>query len=127
MPIITIKTNSKREPETIEHIQKNIVSIIATELHKKEESIQVIYTYANIWMANNNNPAAFVEIRFVKGLTPENAAIICQKIANLFQETFSIDVSRLYINFIDIPEEHAWRFCNGEAVSAPKQLINEKS
>ena len=121
MPIIQIKNNSELSKEEIRSLQKDVVSIVSRTLNKPEDDIQVLYFRTDIWMANSDQSAACIDIRFVSGLNNEIATHLCERLGTLLQKVIDIDLSRLYINFFDIPQEHAWRFKNGTPVCPPKK------
>jgi len=116
MPIVQVKTNQHLKKSQIADFLAEIALSVSQLMHKPEEDVKVMYSYFDIWMANSNSTAAFIDIRFVSGLDIEMAANLCNQLGVILQKHIEIDLSRVYINFFDVPEEHAWRFKNGTAV-----------
>lgn len=95
MPMISVKC-----PYDIpQSVLKELSSIIADTIGKPEQYVMVVASHANIMMSGSTEPAAFVAVESIGGLTPEVNRILSEKICALLQDNLHIQACRTYITF----------------------------
>ena len=119
MPIVQVNTNKDLNEIETSKLLREVSLEVSKILGKPYDDVMVIFSHCDMMMANNNSPAVFIDLRVISGLTKEKANDLSNRLGEIFQKALELDLNRMYINFFDIPAEHAWRFKNEKATCPP--------
>jgi hypothetical protein len=128
MPIIQINVNLPLTSWQKKTVLTSAAQLTADIMEKPLCDVMVMLTQADFFMDGSTDPAVFIDFHCISGLDLDVSHRLCTGFLNIIQETAELDASRVYINFVKVKGEHAWRFTNGEAVcpeSAPTHTIKE--
>jgi len=105
MPLLNIKTNIKIENKAS---LAKVASKATAELLGKPESYVMINIEDDqcLMFAGNNQPCALLSLKSL-GLAEDLTATFSKKLCEFINTHTAIDVSRIYIEFIN-PERHMW-------------------
>lgn len=116
MPVIQVKTNIDLNGAQKQQMLIAITRRVAEVMGKPISDIMVLYSSEEIMMAETYEPAAFVDLRFISGLSMSRAKALCEDIKNVINENVVIAPTRVYINFPKVDGARAWRFIDNAAV-----------
>ena len=105
MPLVKINIASKNELtlEEEKKIMHNLSRIISDSTGKSAQYIMACLNESAISMNSSEEPAAFVDIRGIGGLTPTMNKAISEKICSYLEREWSINPNRVYLTFIEVP------------------------
>lgn len=116
MPVIQIGANIDLDLEDKRQLLISMAQLISSVMNKPLSDVMVLYSYNDLIMAETSEPAVFVDIRCISGLSVLVSRQICEGLYKLLNKITSIDSSRFYANFHEVGKEYAWRFKNDIAV-----------
>jgi phenylpyruvate tautomerase PptA (4-oxalocrotonate tautomerase family) len=116
MPIIQIQLNVALDDERKAGLLLSISKLTAEIMQKPISDVMALCSMSDLVMGGIAGPAAFVDFRCISGLTTIVARDLCEGFDNLLKDAAGIDSSRVYINFMEVSDAHAWRFIDGIAV-----------
>lgn len=104
MPLITVRTSSKRSLDIKEATVKELSAMVAARIGKPESYVEaVLEDDAVIAFGGELGAAAFVEVRSIGGLSSTVNEALAREICECLEQRFGIDPARVYINFFDVP------------------------
>jgi len=105
MPLLELSTNTNIDD--IQNLAKQASKLTADILGKPESYVMVKITpEQNLIFAGSDEPAAHVKLKSLS-LPENNTTEFSEKICNFISSKFSINSSRIYIEFTN-PERHMW-------------------
>lgn len=107
MPMVGLQTSAKLSEEQKQGLLKGLSSYTAQTLGKPERYVMVVGQPASILMAGTDQPAAFVEVRSIGGLSGDVTRTLSAGICRILKEEAGIEGDCVYINFMDIAAD-AW-------------------
>lgn len=108
MPTFILHTNSAINDHQNETIRKDTVEILSQELGKSKEFIvTLIHDSVAIEFGQSEAPCAYVEIKSVGTLSPEQTTAMSDCLCNALQRILLIPPDRIYIEFQESPR-HLW-------------------
>lgn len=126
MPIIQLQTNVSLNLKKKKKILVSISQLAADIMRKPVSDVMMMYSYCDLMIAGTFERAAFVDLRCVSGFNVKVAGELCEGISLILQNEIAIDLSRIYVNFFEVSEVHAWRFVNSKAVYAESKTGEAK-
>ena len=103
MPTIILNTSAQCSDNDKTEIAKALSDICVNVLSKPEDYVQsMVNDDSTILFGGSSAKAAFVEVRSIGGINPENNAAISKAICDLLSDKLDIDPARVYINFFDM-------------------------
>jgi phenylpyruvate tautomerase len=110
MPLFQLKTSAAVPEEKRLALLKAISRLIAERIGKPETYVMGTLTTESMIMSGTAEPAAFVDVRSIGGLSDAVNRQISQDIATLAQAHLGVPADRLFLNFTDVPANHwGWR------------------
>jgi phenylpyruvate tautomerase PptA (4-oxalocrotonate tautomerase family) len=108
MPTFILHTSSVINDHQNQNIRKDTVDILSQELGKSKEFIvTLIHDSVAIEFGQSEGPCAYVEVKSVGTLSPEQTTAMSDRICNTLQRILSIPPDRIYIEFQESPR-HLW-------------------
>lgn len=108
MPTFILYSNSAINDHQNENIRKDAVEILSQELGKSKEFIvTLIHDSVAIEFGQSGTPCAYVEVKSVGTLSPEQTTAMSDRMCNAMQRILSIPPDRIYIEFQESPR-HLW-------------------
>jgi phenylpyruvate tautomerase len=95
MPMINVKCSY----DIPESVLKRLSSIAAETIGKPEQYVMTAGSHAYVMMSGSTEPAAFVEVKSIGGLSPEVNRALSKKICELLETELQIPAERIYITF----------------------------
>jgi Macrophage migration inhibitory factor (MIF). len=80
-------------------VLKTLSSIIADTMGKPEQYVMAAGCRANLMLGGTADPAAYVEVKSIGGLSPAVNKKLSQKICAQLESALNIPSSRIYITF----------------------------
>ena len=106
MPLLKIQTNQTVEPATRDAILTGMTNLIAEELDKPREYVQVVLEPdRTMAFAGTTAPAAFVELRSL-GMPESKPKAFTAAFCGVLAEQLGVPPTRVFVNFFDIPRSH---------------------
>ena len=107
MPFLRIETNAALSPDACDKLLKGATDIIAGQMSKPVEYIQVIVDGKSAMsFGGSTDPNALVELRSL-GIPEEKPKPLSAAICQLLEEVLSIPPKKVFINFVDM-ERAMW-------------------
>lgn len=108
MPTFILHTNSTINDHQNETIRKDAVDILSQELSKSKKFIvTLIHDSVALEFGQSEAPCAYIEVKSVGTLSPEQTTAMSDRICNALQRILSIPPDRIYIEFQESPR-HLW-------------------
>jgi phenylpyruvate tautomerase PptA (4-oxalocrotonate tautomerase family) len=108
MPTFILRTSSTINDQQNKTIRKDAVDILSQELGKSKEFIvTLIHDSVALEFGQSEAPCAYVEVKSVGTLSPEQTTAMSDRICNSLQQILSIPPDRIYIEFQESPR-HLW-------------------
>ena len=108
MPTFILHTNSTINDHQNETIRKDAVDILSQELSKSKKFIvTLIHDSVALEFGQSEAPCAYIEVKSVGTLSPEQTTAMSDRICNSLQRILSIPPDRIYIEFQESPR-HLW-------------------
>ncbi len=102
MPMIRLTLPKGTDPLHQKSALENIQSVVARILGKPLAYIQSVLVEAEaMFFAGESSPSAFIEIKSIGGLSPENCKQLSSECCKVISSLLSISPKRIYIEFID--------------------------
>lgn len=111
MPLLKIQMTGDQPAETRNRIMSQGSALLAKITGKPEKYTMVVLENAEILMAGRPEPAAFIEVRGIGGLTPQVNKELSAALCNLLKGETGIQPCHVYLNFTDVSATH-WG-CDG--------------
>ncbi|MCK5708120.1 MAG: tautomerase family protein [Candidatus Aureabacteria bacterium] len=110
MPLVRITMSKKVDEEKKQEIMQDLTKKLSMITGKPEKYMMMIFEpEKNILFGSSNTPSAFLEIKSIGSLNPENTKKITEEFCVYFASNAGIDEERLYIEFEDVkPEMWGW-------------------
>jgi len=103
MPLLKIQTS----PPVPEAKRADLLSaasrLLAETTGKPEKYVMVTLAPAEILMAGQAGPAAFLDVRGIGGLTPDVNRRVSDAFCRLLKDQLGIPAGRVYVTFTDVP------------------------
>lgn len=106
MPIIQIATAIELGRDKVNTIEQDLCAVIGSTLSKPREYIMVVFQHAHVEFGNSDDPAAFVDVRSIGGLTPVSNARLAREISAVIEKHLDVPAARIYLTFTDVPATH---------------------
>lgn len=103
MPLIKIETSVKLSDEKKTELVSKLSTIVSQATGKPEQYVMAAITEAQISMAGEIGPAAFIDVRSIGSINGQVNERISKKVKTLLEKDVNISGNRIYINFTDIP------------------------
>lgn len=107
MPMVSVKYNG----QVPESVQAELSAIITRTMGKPEQYVMVVAEQAAVRLGGTADPAVFVEVRSIGGLSASINRALSQKICALFEAELHVPQGRTYITFESFSAD-SWG-CNG--------------
>ncbi|HAD22174.1 MAG TPA: hypothetical protein DCF87_08695 [Opitutae bacterium] len=108
MPTFILHTSSAINDHQNQNIRKDTVDILSQELGKSKDFIvTLIHDSIAIEFGQSEAPCAYVEVKSVGTLSPEQTTAMSDRLCNALQQILSIHPDRIYIEFQESPR-HLW-------------------
>ena len=102
MPMIRLTLPKGTDPVHQKSALENIQNAVSRILGKPLAYIQCVLVEAEAMLfAGESEPSAFIEIKSIGGLSPENCKKISSESCKVLSSLLSIPAKRIYIEFID--------------------------
>jgi phenylpyruvate tautomerase PptA (4-oxalocrotonate tautomerase family) len=109
MPLIELKTSSAMTDEEQRKLLAGLSAFVAEALGKPEQYVMATIQPSAISMSGTMEDAAFVDVRSIGGLGPEQNNALARRICDLISSSLGIPSNRIYLNFTDVPRsDWAW-------------------
>lgn len=102
MPYVKMLSSAAISPEIETELLHSLSSICATILAKPEQYVMASVDQGAMCMSGKDEPAAFVELRSIGGLTPERKQQLSAEISARLKQTLGLPSERVYLNFVDV-------------------------
>lgn len=103
MPLIKIEISVKITEEKKKELVTELSAIVSQATGKPEQYVMATITDAQICMAGEIGPAAFIDVRSIGSINNQVNRRISKDLKALFEKDVGIDGDRIYINFTDVP------------------------
>jgi phenylpyruvate tautomerase PptA (4-oxalocrotonate tautomerase family) len=103
MPLVKIEVSVKLTDEKKKNLVLSLSGIVAQATGKPEQYVMATVAEAEICMAGEIGPAAFVDIRSIGSINGQVNRKICKEIKSLLEKEVGIEGGRVYLNFTDVP------------------------
>ena len=123
MPVIQINSNLPLTPPQKQAVLTAATELTANVMGKPLCSVMVMLTYADFLMDGTTDPAVFIDFHCLSGLDLDVSRRLCTGFLEIIQQTSALDPSRMYVNFVEVEGQYAWRFINGVAV-CPESILS---
>ena len=108
MPTFILHSSSTINDPQNKTIRKDAVDILSQELGKsKEFIITLIHDSVALKFGQSEALCAYLEVKSVGTLSPEQTTAMSDRICNALQQILSIPPDRIYIEFQESPR-HLW-------------------
>ena len=108
MPTFILHTSSSINDHQNETIRKDATNILSQELGKSKEFIvTLIHDSVALKFGQIEAPCAYLEVKSVGTLSPEQTTAMSDRICNALQRILSIPPDRIYIEFQE-SSRHLW-------------------
>jgi phenylpyruvate tautomerase PptA (4-oxalocrotonate tautomerase family) len=108
MPTFILRTSSTINDQQNKTIRKDAVDILSQELGKsKEFIITLIHDSVALKFGQSEALCAYLEVKSVGTLSPEQTTAMSDRICNALQRILSIPPDRIYIEFQE-SSRHLW-------------------
>jgi hypothetical protein len=114
--MIQIQINVELDKEKKTDLLLAISKLTSDVMKKPIGDVMALVRMSEIVFGGEKGPAAFIDFRCISGLTPTSARKLCEGFDNILKDLANIDSSRVYINFMEVSDAHAWRFIDGIAM-----------
>ena len=105
MPTVTLSVNVPGEKALNLRVAQRLSSIAAVRTGKPESYVMTHVQSAQVMtFGGSEAPAGFVRFVSIGALNPETNASIAADVASLLNESYGVDASRTYIEFVDVKE-----------------------
>jgi len=110
MPLVRIQTNISLDDSVKDNLMRSI-SFNVSEILQKPESYMMIIIEPDVSMTMSilSDPTAFIEVRSVGALTPEDAANLSGKLSEIMGVEAGVGAGRIYVNCFGVPGD-MWGF-----------------
>ncbi len=95
MPMINLNCSCPI-PDTL---LKNLSSIVAETIGKPEQYVMAVGSHADVMMGGTSDPAVYVDIKSIGGLSSKVNKDLSKKICTLLFSVLKIPAERVYITF----------------------------
>jgi hypothetical protein len=95
---------------------------VSVLLKKPERDIMIIFIDTIIAMAGRFEPAVYMELICLSGLSKEKNRDLCQHFKCIITSLVEIDLSRVYLRFTQVSEGESWRFIGDIPAGSPEKL-----
>ena len=103
MPMINLKCSCAIP----QGLLKELSSTVAEAVGKPEQYVMAVGSHADVMMSGTTEPAAFVDVRSIGGLSPDVNRNLSRKICSLLTKELRIPSDRIYITFVSFSAD-AW-------------------
>jgi len=103
MPLISMQTSVSLDDATKDELLRDLSGAVSAATGKPEAYIMATVQSAQICMAGELGPAAYVDVRGIGGLTQGVNANISAAVARVLGERLGISRDRVYLTFTDVP------------------------
>lgn len=111
MPLVKLECSVKIDDAKKAALAKDLTGIVCSVTGKPEQyTAAVVSDIAVITFASKPEKAAFVEVRGIGGLTPQNNKKLSSEICALLEKSLGVGQEFVYLNFIDVPASNwGWK------------------
>lgn len=102
MPYVSLKIDGDNAKQAVGDVLEQLARDVAEPLGKSVASVMASFESAEIMMAMESGPAAFLEVKSIGGLDNAVNTEITRRICATLEARLGIPPDRVYINFIDI-------------------------
>ena len=102
MPLLKLETTVALADDKKKALLASLSKIVAGTIGKPEQYVMVVISPAAILMSGKPDPAAFVDIRSIGGLSDDVNPRLSQQICKLLGDSLGISPDRVYLNFTDV-------------------------
>lgn len=102
MPLIKLETSAELKEKEKNALLPVLSKIISEEIGKPETYVMVTLAGSAILMSGTDEPAAFVDVRSIGGLTRDVNKMISDRICSLLAKELNMEPDRVYINFTEL-------------------------
>jgi phenylpyruvate tautomerase len=112
MPYIRLETSAPADQGTRTNLLQALSREVAQGIGKPEQYVMACFEPMIMIMGGKDQPAAYVELKSIGGLTPDVINRLSKNICALLQDMLQVPPARVFLNFSEVPPTHwAW---NGE-------------
>jgi phenylpyruvate tautomerase len=105
MPLIEISLSQKMSDQKMTDVARALSRILAEGLNKPEKYVMATLHVKDIVMAGTDEPAAYIDIKSIGGLTPVVSRTLSKAICEYVSANTDISPERVYITMSDVPAE----------------------
>jgi phenylpyruvate tautomerase PptA (4-oxalocrotonate tautomerase family) len=102
MPLLKLETSCAISDDQRKALLSSLSKIVAETIGKPELYVMVTINPAVMLMSGKPDPAAFVDVRSIGGLSAETNRKLSEKICRLLQQLLGLHPERVYLNFADL-------------------------
>ncbi len=102
MPLLQLHTSVDIPAEQRNALLRSLSKIVAEVVGKPETYVMVTLREGPICMSGEVEPAAFVDVRSIGGLSADTNRHLSERICALLGEELGISGNRVYLNFVDV-------------------------
>jgi phenylpyruvate tautomerase len=106
MPLIQISTAVQLDQAAVNALEVDLCKAVGEVLEKPKDYIMVVINKAFVEFGNADDPAAFVDVRSIGGLSTSTCAPLTQRIGALLEKHLGIPPCRTYVIFTNVPATH---------------------
>ena len=103
MPFAEVSFSADLEAEQEWKMRRKVSKIISEATGKAEDYIMVVSSPKDFLMGGKDDPAAFVDIRSIGGLTATVCRVLSEKICEYLDSELDIPSERVYLTMEEIP------------------------
>lgn len=102
MPLLTLQTSISLSDAQRRELLSPLSKIVAECIGKPERYVMITVAEAAMLMAGDEEPAAYVDLRSIGGLSGEVNRQLSERICALLHEQIGIAPDRIYLNFTSL-------------------------
>lgn len=103
MPLLKVQLTEALSAEKKVAMHNSLCEIVSNVLSKPSSYIMVIIEQADISMGSRCGKAAFIELRSIGGINPENVSSFTELVTGFIDKETGIPAERIFINVSDVP------------------------
>jgi phenylpyruvate tautomerase len=102
MPLLKLETSVALTEEKKTALLPRLSKIVAEEIGKPETYVMLTIAGNGMMMSGTDEPAAFIEVRSIGGLTHDVNKAISNRVCELLEKELGISADRIYLNFAEL-------------------------
>ncbi len=104
MPLLVVNTTSHDSTFNSNKLKKELSKALSLHTNKPENYVMIIInTGQDILFGGTTYPSCYVEVKSIGSLEPKTLSPI---LSSILEDNFSIQESRIYISFEDVPRSN---------------------